>query len=380
MMFPTLYKKTNTGALQFWTISVYEDSDHSIAYIIETEYGQVGTDSPQTTFDHIYEGKNVGKANETSVKEQAEAEAKAKHEKQRKKGYVDSLEAAQNGELDDLIEGGIVPMLAHTFEKQGKKIKYPCYVQPKLDGIRCIAILKDGVCTLWSRTRKPVNSLPHIIEEIENNFKEDIILDGELYSEEFKDNFEHIVHLVRQLEPDPRHMDVQYHIYDTVNDKSFDQRTLKLNKKFASPTSPNFKYLRLVETNMVEDESQVPDFYNDFKSEGFEGAMLRNAASLYVNKRSSDLIKVKSMQDEEFEIVGIEEGRGKLSGHVGAFVCKMDEGMEFKAKMSGSTEKLKEYFEDHKLWRGKLLTVQFQDLTSYGIPRFPVGLRIREAE
>jgi ATP-dependent DNA ligase len=270
-------------------------------------------------------------------------------------------------------------MLAFTFEKQGHKIKYPCYVQPKLDGIRCIAILENGKCTLWSRTRKPITSCPHIIEEIEKNFKEDIVLDGELYSDEFKADFEHIVHLVRQEEPDPEHTDVQYHIYDTVNENTFDDRILKLTKKFASMKSPNFKYLRLVETNMVESEDQVPIFYEEYRECCFEGAILRNSAGLYVNKRSADLIKVKEMQDDEFEIVGIEEGRGKLSGHVGAFVCKIGD-QEFKAKMSGATEKLKEYFEDHTLWKGKKLTVQFQDLTSYGVPRFPVGKSIRDYE
>jgi DNA ligase-1 len=378
--FSTLYKKNNSGSLQYWQISVYEDSDHSIDWIIETEYGQLGTDSPQTTFDTISEGKNVGRSNETSVMGQAIAEAQAKHEKQRKRGYVDSLAAAEAGELDELIEGGIVPMLAFTFEKQGNKIKYPCYVQGKLDGLRMIAILKDGVCTLWSRSRKPITSLPHIIKEIEDNFKQDIILDGEAYSHRFKDNFEHIVHLVRQEEPDEKCTDVEYHIYDTVNDKAFDYRILLLTNKFSAPTTPNFKYLKLVDTHMVEEESQVPEWFEEFRSQGYEGAMLRNADGFYVHKRSSDLIKVKEMQDSEFEIIGIEEGRGKLAGHVGAFVCLTDDGQEFKAKMSGSTERLKEYFEDHSLWENKMLTVQFQDYTSYGIPRFPVGLRMRNPE
>jgi ATP-dependent DNA ligase len=87
------------------------------------------------------------------------------------------------------------------------------------------------------------------------------------------------------------------------------------------------------------------------------------------------------MQDEEFDIVGVEEGRGKLAGHVGAFICQMDNGKTFKAKMSGDTGKLKEYYEHRKLWMGKCLTVQFQDYTAAeGVPRFPVGLRIREDE
>ena len=375
MSLSKLFKKTSTGAIQYWFISVYEDSDHSTAYIIETEYGQVGTESPQRTFDTIYKGKNVGKANETSVRHQAEAEAKAKHEKQLKKGYVESAEAALAGELDDLIEGGVVPMLAHTMEKQGHKIKYPCYTQPKLDGIRCIAVLKDGKCTLWSRTRKPITSCPHIIDEIEKNFKADIVLDGELYSDEFKDNFEHIVHLVRQEEPDPEHTDVQYHIYDTINEGTFEERWKAL---FRLLNNPKLVYIKRVQTYNVQSEHEVPDFYTEFKDEGYEGAMLRNASGLYVNKRSSDLIKVKEMQDDEFEIIGIEEGRGKLSGHVGAFVCKTKDGQEFKAKPAGATERLREYFLDRSLWEGRYLTVQYQDLTSYGIPRFPVGLRLKE--
>ena len=377
MKFPTLYKKTSTGAVQQWSIAV-EIAPNKNSVIIRTIYGQINTDKFQTTTDPINEGKNIGKANETTPHEQALAEAQAKHEKQRKKGYVESIEAAQSGELDKLIEGGIEPMLAFTFEKQGKKIKYPCYVQPKLDGIRCISILKDGKCKLFSRTRKSITSCPHIVAEIEKNFKEDIVLDGELYNHAFKDNFEHIVHLVRQQEPDPQHTDVEYHVYDIVNEEKFDDRCAVLSLFFASYKNPNFKYLKCVSTHMVEMEDQVSYFFDRFKSEGMEGAMLRNSDGLYVNKRSADLIKVKEMQDEEFEITGIEEGRGKLAGHVGAFVCRTKDGQEFKAKPSGATERLREYFLNHGLWRGKQLVVQFQDLTSYGIPRFPVGLRIKE--
>jgi DNA ligase-1 len=378
-LLPTLYKKTSTGAIQQWSIDVIGQRGSNDAACIVTEHGQV-EGKLQTTSDLISEGKNIGKANETTPREQAVAEATAKWEKQLKKGYVASVEAAQDDELDALIEGGIVPMLAHTFAKQGHKIKYPCYVQPKLDGIRCIAILKNGKATLWSRTRKPITSCPHIILEIENLFKDKtVVLDGELYNHSYKANFEHIVHLVRQEEPDPQHMDVEFHVYDIPNDQTFEERFKLL---FRDLNTSKKKYLKMVETLRVLTEEDVPDLYSRFKNEGFEGAMLRNADGLYVNKRSYDLIKVKEMQDQEFEIIGIEEGRGKLAGHVGAFICHIDNPTsdikQFKAKMAGNTERLKEYFENHGLWKGRLLTVQFQDLTSYGIPRFPVGLRIRE--
>jgi len=376
MQLPTLYKKTNTGKIQEWTIFVdkVQQKGEEPEIRIVTKYGQVGG-KIQKTYDLISEGKNIGKANATNAHQQAEAEALAKWEKQKKNGYVESVKAAEAGELDDLIEGGILPMLAHTFEKQGHKIVYPALIQKKYDGTRMIAILKDGKCTLWSRTRKPIHSLPHLVQEIESNFSEDVILDGEAYNDKFKDNFEHIIHLVRQEEPDDECTDVQFHVYDMVNDKPFKERSETLSKLLDSYST---KYLVKADTFVVENEDQVTEYFELFREQRLEGAILRNSKGLYVNKRSADLIKIKEMDDAEFPIISVVEGRGKLAGHA-IFVCKM-EGQEFQVKMKGATEKLKEYFEDHSLWKGKLLTVQFQGFTAYGLPRFPVGLRIREEE
>ena len=392
MKFPMLYKKTSTGAIQFWEIEAQtrmgqmteEEYCPEIGLIV-TKYGQLGTDSPQITNDTILKGKNAGKKNATTAVGQAQAEARAKWEKQKKKGYVERIDDAEADAVDALIEGGVVPMLAHKFADHAHKIKYPCYVQPKLDGIRCIAIVKDGACTLWSRTRKPITSCPHIAQELEALFEnKDFILDGELYNHDFKSNFEHIVHLVRQDKPDSECTDVQYHIYDLIDDNTFQERTSILSKTIGIMLDDleDYEYssLRLVLTERVGSEDQVMNFFNKFKKQGYEGAMLRNADSKYVNKRSYDLQKVKEFDDGEFEITGIDEGRGKLAGHVGAFVCKTKDGKTFLAKMSGDTGKLADYFRDHSLWHGKHLTVQYQGLTTYGIPRFPVGIAIRDYE
>jgi len=118
-----------------------------------------------------------------------------------------------------------------------------------------------------------------------------------------------------------------------------------------------------------------------FKNLGYEGSMVRNKDGKYVNKRSYDLQKIKDFIDGEFQIVGVEEGRGKLQGHVASFVCQMDDGKQFKAKMKGDTERLKDYFNNHSLWLNKKLTVKYQGLTGKnGVPRFPVGIVIRDYE
>jgi ATP-dependent DNA ligase len=377
MNFPTLYKRNSSGTIQYWTISVSFYDGHGI---ITTNYGQLGTDSPQETSDIISQGKNIGKKNGTTAEQQAEAEALAKWIKQVKKGYIESLELAKMGKVSDLIEGGIVPMLAHKFAEQGHKIKYPAYVQPKLDGIRCIAILNAGKCTLWSRTRKPITGVPHIAKFIEENFSGEIVFDGELYNHIHKTNFEKIVSLVRQEEAAEGHEIVQYHVYDLVTEDTFEIRTRILGSMLFHSMNTNGPLVE-VDTCGVVEEVDIGKWFTKFKELGYEGCMVRNAKSLYVNKRSYDLQKVKTMLDEEFKIVGIEEGRGKLFGHVGSFVCSMNDGKTFLAKMSGDTEMLKKYFEDHSLWLNKKLTVQFQDYTgANSVPRFPVGIAIRDYE
>lgn len=378
---PTLYKKTSTGAIQFWTISVHGNS-------IITEYGQVGTDSPQTTTDVIGMGKNAGRANATNAAEQAGREATAKWTKQLKKGYVQTQAEAEAGTTDAIITGGILPMLAHKYSvngvltKDAKKIVFPCMGQPKMDGIRAIAIKKDGVCTMWTRTRKPIKSVPHINRAIEKLPGDFFILDGELYNHEYRQDFDTIIELVRPDEPVPGHEVVQFWCYDIPSEaKANIEREKDLQALMAQAAEMGLKDILVpVETHTVNSAADVPAFLELMLEHGFEGAMLRNILALYANKRSYDLQKIKNMVDEEFKMVDFEEGRGRLSGHVGSFWCVMPNGIRFKAKAKGKTENLRKYFQDHSLWMGKLLTVQYQNLTPDGKPRFPVGKSIRDYE
>jgi ATP-dependent DNA ligase len=391
-IFPRLFKKSNTGALQFWDIFVQEkvitESD-VLGQIpvgtggeIVTIFGQLGTDKPQTSKDLVSEGKNAGKKNETSAVEQAVKEAQSKWEKQKKKGYVETKEAAIAEEVDgELVVGGLFPMLAQKYEKYAAKIKWPAHVQMKLDGMRCIAIVKNGKATLWSRTRKQITGLAHIIEELEKNF-ENIIFDGELYSHVYKSDFEKIISAARtnaenqNLEAAKK---IQYHVYDIVNSDTFEQRIGKVNVELSSV---DWDIIKPVETFIAVDESMMLMLDEEFTSKGYEGTMIRNSDGLYVqDKRSNDLQKVKSFLEEEFPIIGFEEGIGDYSGMVMNFICKMSNGKEFAVKMAGSQNKLVEYFNNHDIWKNKLLTVKYKSLTgTNGVPKHGTGKAIRDYE
>lgn len=375
--FPTLYKKTSKGAIQLWEISVKGPD-------IIVNYGQKDG-KIQTTVDTIKTGKNIGKANETTPESQAVLEAEAQWTAKKKKGYVEKIDDAAKGKVDTkIIEGGINPMLAQTMDKAGKKITYPLFIQPKLDGHRCIATYKDGKCLLWSRTRKTINSVPHINKAIKDLCIAakitEITFDGELYNHSFKNNFEVLTSFIRPEEPrEGAEKVVQYHIYDlALEDISFEKRINEL-KKISSFSDQESLYF--VDTKTANNDDEVATLFENYLSVGYEGAMARLKDGLYEFKRSFNLIKIKEFMDSEFQIIGYEEGRGKLQGSLGAFVLKVggkDESKTFNCKMSGSIESLKEMWVKKEELIGKFVTVKYQGLTADGIPRFPVGIRIRE--
>ncbi len=359
---PVLYKKTATGKVQSWQIWTSKNK-------IFSESGQVGGKTIIST-DLISEGKNIGFLNETTPITQAVKEAEARFLKQLKKGYTVSLQAAMAGKTDKVIEGGVLPMLAKVYEDHKGKIRFPCAVQPKLDGTRCI--YKDG--KFWSRTRKPIKSIAPLLLDLEQCGLSEFILDGELYIHG-ENNFEELVSMIRSEKELHKDVDkIEYHIYDVIApDETFQERFI-LNDKLKSHGR-----IKIVETMIATSHEAISSYLDTYLNKGYEGAMVRNLDSDYQHKRSADLLKLKVFQDEEFMVADIEEGRGKLLGHVGALVCLTEEGQRFRVKMEGELSYLKKIFESPRLVLHKWLTVRFQGYTSANkVPRFPVGVRIRE--
>jgi DNA ligase-1 len=372
---PTLYKRASDGSIQEWTIRVGTDtSGHGW---IVTDYGKVGG-KIQRTEDVVTEGKNVGRANETTAVEQAEAEALSKWEGKLKKGYVKTIEEAREGKTDALIVGGVAPMLAHPFAKYGHKIKFPALAQPKLDGHRCIAVYQNGEARLYSRTRKPITGLPHVCRAIESLCRSigatSGVFDGELYNHDYHDNFEDLTGFIRSQTPKPGSEVVQYWIYDLVNDSPQSARA----EAIAAISEQSVGALVAVPTIEVADEDEMVALFGEFMGQGYEGLMLRNLDGRYkIDGRSYDLQKVKLFQDAEYKLVHIESGRGKMQGKA-VFHCEVEPGKTFKCKLVGRLDDLEQYLNEPDKWLGKMVTVQFQNLSSDGIPRFPVALRFRQ--
>jgi DNA ligase-1 len=267
-----------------------------------------------------------------------------------------------------------LPMLAHDYNKRGKGAIYPCFVQPKLDGTRCIGIPGKG---LFSRMRKSFPHMEHIVAEL-NQLPADVILDGELYTNEL--TFQQIVGLVKKetlREGNAENQEkIKYHVYDMVSPGTFEERYAALVKLIRGR---RFRHIVLVPTERCASEERMKAKHNEYVADGFEGIMLRNPAGLYKHSRSMDLLKYKEFIDEEFTVVGFTEGDGQDKGCV-VWICETEEKKRFQCRPRGTKEERKEMFQNGDAYVGKKLTVRFQEWSDAHIPRFPVGIAFRDYE
>jgi DNA ligase-1 len=149
---------------------------------------------------------------------------------------------------------------------------------------------------------------------------------------------------------------------------------LKKLQKFA-----RLKNSVIVQTEQLGSKKEVQLKHDDYAEQGYEGIMIRDFKGLYkLAERSNHLLKFKAFQTEEYKIVGAEEGKGRDAGTV-IWICSSDAG-EFSVRPKGTVEDRTKWLRNKNKYIGKPLTVQFQNLTNGGIPRFPVGLAIRDYE
>tara|TARA_Y100000389_G_C17470856_1_gene530591 strand:+ start:7318 stop:8457 length:1140 start_codon:yes stop_codon:yes gene_type:complete len=375
--YDTLYIIDSKHKKRQWVLNVTDTSD---GVRISRTYGVV--DGKQTTVSTlITSGKNIGKANETTPWGQAIKQANAMFAKQSEDlGY---------SKTPDDNTANIKPMLAHTyFDKNGnpdknkdKHIKVPFYMQPKLDGVRMLVGKNlDGTPVVMSRTGKPMYNMDHITNELVPRLQSGEFIDGENFT--FDLTFEEITGICRTSKEkhaeNKQCQSIRFHAFDTFHlshmDVPFNQRMKRLDE-----LTHNTNNTIRVDTITVTSKNDIKNILGEYLQKGYEGGMIRNTNGEYkLDARSNDLQKVKYFVAEEFIICGFIEADGRDKGTV-IWECENEKG-KFKVRPRGSIEVRKEWFTNGKKYIGKQLTVQYQNMTENGFPRFPVGIAIRDYE
>jgi DNA ligase-1 len=387
--FPPIYGVEKNGKLKVWQARVYVDILNGNASA-EIEYGQLDG-KKQTTTREYTEGKNIGKKNETTPLQQCMSETKRKwHDKMEKEGYslvppnVESSEPSSNSQTHS-SDCKVFPMLAHTYEPLSSKNKksdivFPCYVQPKLDGLRCVCYMMQNKVVAQSRTGSYFETVDHICAELRPLLLKNpgLVLDGELYTTDIP--FEELAGLIKKKKLSETDMQrvqcIKYHVYDiVVENVPYSNR----HERIAGIIGGTKCYhLELVHTQLIHTLGEFRQAFSEYVATGYEGIMLRNAEGLYrQNYRSHDLQKYKEFMESEYPIVGFKEAAGRDAGTV-IWVCKTADDREFSVRPRGTQEQRRKWFQMGHTHVGKLLTVIYQELSELNVPRFPVGKAIRE--
>jgi DNA ligase-1 len=359
---PTLWKQDTKGKVRIWYMEIDDNQYRTVAGLHDGKR--------VTSAWTVVEGKNIGRANETTPAEQAVFEVGAHYAKKLRVDYHTDLVSINEAKI-------FKPMLAAKWEDVMHKIDYKkqnVYIQPKLDGIRCIATA-DG---LFSRTGKPILGAPHIHKQLSSLFDmdPDIILDGELYNHELKSDFNTIVSLVKKAKPTTEGAKmVEYHVYDlpSLSDAKFNERTLTLDRLLGGDLGKGSPNIVNVETLRVESQCDVDREYSRFIGRGYEGGIVRIDGK-YEQKRSKLLLKRKDFEDAEFTIVRVEEGSGNWAGAAKRVICINDQTWEeFGAGLAGTYEYAQTVLAEAESYVGKQATIQFFTRTPAGVPRFPIA-------
>ena len=278
----------------------------------------------------------------------------------------------------------IKPMLAHKFDKSTINFKKQTYIQPKLDGVRCI-FTKDGA---YSRAGNKFMNIEHIEKKLKDYFKSNPhkILDGELYNHNLKNDFEKIISLVRKQKPtkeDRKEANklVEYHIYDVIEDNLLYTDRYKYLLRIFNVKKYSTGSIKLVNTYPVIGLDAVKQGHESFLKQGYEGSIIR-VNGVYKNTRSWNLQKIKDFSDTEAIIIGYEVGKGKRKGTLGKFIMQDDNGVEFGCPPGkGYTYKdMKDMLENIDDYIGQRATFTYFQRTKAGSYRHPLFKTLRNYE
>lgn len=406
--FIPLFKEKANGEIRVWQIGFDFNGSRlkTIHGAIKTTKGESG--KLQTAY-HPIVTNNSGR----SLQEQALLEARRRYlDQQTEKKYY-----AQGETLTDKVE----PMLAKTLKVGEGSLKsneirlqnYPVSVMPKIDGIRCLAYLKNGQLEMSSRNNKkheaPLTHIKNEIGEFLRYLPAGCRLDGELYSLDMP--FEELSGVIRTKKGvHAKHHLVKFFIFDIITPRNMhwlERYALLCNafQQYVNDSKPCQNFT-VVQTYTANNEKELVDFHGRFVSEGYEGLIVRRYVttevtccikkigdpdslckkckkgyelSIYRSGRTNAMMKYKLFQDEEVKIIGFDVGVGTEEGCV-IFKVVDVRGNEFTVRPRGTVEEKRKMYKKKEKLLGLPLTIRFQELSEKGVPRFPVAICIRNYE
>lgn len=288
-------------------------------------------------------------------------------------------------------------MLANKYFEHPDKVEGKhFYLTEKLDGIRCLAVVREDSIKLFSRQGQPIEGLSVIklrLAYLRQRLGKDFVLDGELLISDrialpSKEQYKRTTMIVRKDGPKTG---ITYNVFDILDLEAFELRRCD---------TPYYQRRQRLETlcsllseeglNSVcplpilyhgSDTSKILEHLNIQRGLEHEGVMINLADEPYQFTRTNALLKVKVMQDCDLEITGVQEGTGKFAGTLGALIVDY-KGTPVGVGSGLSDETRRMIWAHSNAYIGRVATVQYFEEThdADGKPsiRFPVFKELRE--
>ena len=332
-----MYKKDNVGQVREWNIW-YEGED------IVINHGVLGGQMQEKRESVVIKGSNT-------MMEQIQSRIASRCGAKRDEGYLVNLSIVRSQEKAMNAIGLPKPMLAHRMDKFEGTID-EWYVQFKYNGHRCLLTKMDGKLFAYSRKGKPITTIDHIFEKVD--IPEGATIDGELYHH--GTSLQRISSWIKRGQAESEQL--TYNVYDAMIPARYELR---------------LKWLREVVPDLVvttvRNGIYDHDTLNSAISQGYEGLIVRHGKTGYEDgKRSTSLLKVKKFLDTEVVVINIlpsVDGWARLS-------C-IFKGLRFSVSAPGTMADKYSVMENKELYLGKMVQVEYANLTDEGIPFHPIA-------
>ncbi len=340
---------------------------------IYSVYGTNGGKQVKSSYTVISVGKNIGKSNETTPLQQAMSNVESMYKKKIQAGYRDV-----NSDISVITKNTtfMYPMALHSWEKYKSRISFPSIIQPKLDGLRCVANWNRETMSvdLFTRRGKGIDGFMEIRNELhdilENN--QSIHIDGELYKHGMM--LQEISGIVRNTN-DERKSELYLMTFDCfdVDNKGW---VCEDRLEWLTSNVGDLNYIKLVDTQFVESEEESNILMRTWVDQNYEGIIYKNPNAVYEfskikEKRSSQYIKRKKVEDSEFRIIGFTNGVGKFADMI-IFELVTSNGYKFNSTPMGNAEYRKQLLvqakRDFSIFENKLAKVRYDALSTDGVP------------
>jgi DNA ligase 1 len=275
------------------------------------------------------------------------------------------------------------------------KVTYPVRVEPKLDGLRCIAVKKDGEVTFYTRNGTVLESMPKIKAALEAAKYDNIVLDGEGMAADWNESAS-----VMMSKTQKDDSNLYYNVFDAMplaewvaqeGKMVYHDRVKLVHEVVLACVSFDNKPARVRQVPHInaKNETELKAFFSKCMGDGYEGVMLKTLDTTYEWDRSKNILKLKPCVTYEGSIVGSYEGRRatKREGQFGGFYVLLPNQVITRVG-GGFNDALRATIqaEGPSNWEGEIAECEAQPdpltkdgLTEDGKMRFPVYCRIRAA-